>query len=267
VEVQEVNLSTPEELIRALNSLPSHYIFRGQANAEWKLESSLERITGDKWCSEEARRYEELSLARFQSKFHLYDRENTEPQSLLAWLSLMQHYGVPTRLIDFTDSPFVALYFAFETYKSSSKKDLSIFAIDYRAIRLASVAHIRKNDNNFQYKDEEIYDQQDVIFDKVIDPRAYEIAWVTEPKVHNVRLDRQGGCFLVSGSRDKRIQDVLDDSLYDDSNFIKYTIAAALHTNVFALLRKMNLTGKVLYGDLYGLAIAIRMEMEAYSSL
>lgn len=262
----EVQLSDPADLIREFNSLPSHFIFRGQANADWKLESSLERVVGSKWCSDEARKFEELSLARFRSKFHLYDHENIEPDSMLAWLAIMQHYGVPTRLIDFTESPFVALYFALETYRSASKNDLAVYAIDYRAITAASVACIRRNDSTFHYKDSEVYEQQDLIFDRFVNPRTYDIAWVTEPRKHNQRLDRQGGCFLISGNRDMKIEDVLKTPLYCDSQFIKFRINSSLHESVFTMLRKMNLTGKVLYGDLHGLAVAIRMEMEAYSS-
>lgn len=254
------------DLIQAFNSLPSNFIFRGQANAEWKLESSLERVVGTKWCAEEAKKYEELSLARFRSKFHLYDSANIEPDSMLAWLAVMQHYGVPTRLLDFTESPYVALYFALETYRSAAKNDLAVFAVDYRAATSASVGYIRQNDSNFQFSDSEIYENQDTIFDQFVNPRAYDIAWITEPRKHNQRLDRQGGCFLISGNRDKKIEEILDTPLYQDSRVIKYRIDSSLHESVFTLLRKMNLTGKVLYGDLHGLAIAIRMEMEAYSS-
>ncbi len=263
----EIQISTPEELIQAFNSLPSHFIFRGQANADWELESALERIVGAGWCADEARKYEAFSLAKFKPKFHLYDRENIQPKSTLAWLALMQHYGVPTRLLDFTDSPFVALYFALESYRASSKADIAVFALDYRAVTAASVAELRRSDRTFAYSDDQIYDSQDDIFENYIDPRAYDIAWITEPHEHNQRLDRQGGCFLLSGNRNKRIRDVLEEDLYSGSEFVKYRIESALHRNMFALLRKMSLTGKVLYGDLHGLAVTVRMEMEAYSSM
>ena len=75
--------------------------------------------------------FEERSLTRFRSEFNLYTRDMERPDKKLSWLSLMQHYGVPTRLLDFSTSPYVALYFAIENLAPQKDGDLAIYAIDY----------------------------------------------------------------------------------------------------------------------------------------
>jgi hypothetical protein len=264
--VQEIRLVNTDDLLKHFNMLPNHYIYRGHANAAWPLQSSLERVIGPAWSSSEARKYEDYSLDLFRTKFHLYDRENITPDSKLAWLAVMQHYGVPTRLVDFTESPYVALYFALEAYQPSTKADFAIFALDYSAVMEASIAHIGSKDSSFVETRATVHPKQDQVFDETVDRFAYDIVWVTEPKRHNERLDRQGGCFVVSGNRDTRIADALDLPLYNASKLVKYIVDHSLYPAIFALLRKMNVTSKSLYGDLDGLARSIRMQMQVYSA-
>ncbi len=263
--MKEINITSTEELIKNINELPNHYLYRGQADAQWKLESSLERIIGEKWSDKEAQKFEEYSLKQFKSKFHLYDRENIQPESKLAWLSLMQHYGVPTRLLDFSESPYVALYFALEAYNPQSKKPLSLYAINYKSVLDKSISHIQTKDSEFKETKDSIHDKQDEIFEKIVDRFSYDIAWITEPKLLNTRLDRQAGSFLLSGNRGIRIENILSLDLYSDTEFYKYIIPTELYEGIFAFLRKMNITSKSLYGDLDGLARGIKMEMQVYS--
>jgi FRG domain len=77
-------------------------MYRGQSRAEYQLSSSLERLLGSAWTPQAAITYEDRSLSLFKSKYNMYDHSRHEPDSKLSWLSAMQHYGVPTRLIDFT---------------------------------------------------------------------------------------------------------------------------------------------------------------------
>ncbi len=263
--MKQINISSTEELIRKINSLPNHYIYRGQADAAWSLQSSLERVVGNSWSSASAQKFEDFSLERFQSKFHLYDNENCQPTSKLAWLAAMQHYGVPTRLLDFSESPYVALYFALESFNHNSNTDFSLFALDYRALLEKSINHIRSIDRNFKECRQSIQSKHDEIFDQIVDRFSYDIAWVTEPKILNARIDRQAGSFLLSGNRAKRIEEVLSSDLYQDVDIQKLSIPCNLATGVYALLRKMNVTSKSLYGDLDGLAKSIRMEMQVYA--
>ena len=263
--MQIVNITSTEVLLKEFNSLPNSFVYRGHANAAWLLQSSLERVIGAKWSAAEVRKFEEYSLEIFKAKFHLYDERNTLPDSKLAWLSIMQHYGVPTRLVDFTESPYVALYFALEGYQPALQQDFAVFALDYSAVMDASIGLIKTKDGSFSETRMSIYPKQDQVFDQTVDRFAYDIAWVTEPKRHNERLDRQGGCFVVSGNRDLRIAEVLEMPLYNSCKFIKFNIDKTLYPNVFALLRKMNVTSKSLYGDLDGLARSIRMQLQVYS--
>jgi hypothetical protein len=263
--MKKVNIDSIEQLLKELNSLPNNFIYRGHSDSAWKLESSLERVVGSKWSVDSAIRFEEYSLDVFKSKFHLYDNENIAPESKLAWLSIMQHYGVPTRLLDFTASPYVALYFALETYDPQRHQDFAVFALDYSAIMQKSIDYISLKDVSFHETRESIHRKQDAIFDGIVDRFAYDIAWITEPKQVNARLDRQAGSFLISGNRGCRIEEVLASSTYATADMIKYCIPSNLYTGVFALLRKMNVTSKSLFGDLGGLARSIKMELQLYS--
>ncbi len=260
-----VEIESVADLLEQINKLPNNYLFRGQADATWQLQSSLERVIGPAWGADKARQFEDFSLKQFCSKFHLYDRENVQPTSKLAWLSIMQHYGVPTRLLDFTESPYVALYFALEASAPSLHRDMALYAIDYAAVLDRSIEHIRSKDSGFNETRATLFDRQDEVFEKVVDRFSYDIVWVGEPKLLNARLDRQAGSFLLSGNRDRRIEEVLSSRLYCDIEMRKFVIPGSLVTGVFALLRKMNITSKSLYGDLDGLARAIRMQMQIYA--
>lgn len=265
--MKQTKIETIEELISSLNCFESHYVFRGHASASWNLESTLERVVGNEWSSDSAKKFEDLALARFKSKFHLYDRENISPSSLLSWLSIMQHYGVPTRLLDFTESPYVALYFALEGYKYESCEDMAIFALNHRSLMNSSLAFLNAIDGEFNETPNSVHSQSDSVFEKTVNRFSYKIAWITEPNFVNARLDRQSGCFLLAGDRNLRIMDILSQEIYADLDFQKLIIKGSLGHQIYALLRKMNMTSKNIYGDLQGLGASIRMEMQAYSTL
>lgn len=263
--ITELIIQDSEHLIRSLNELPNNYIYRGHADSSWKLESTLERTIGERWSSEIACRFEDHYLNLFKSKYHIYNGGEHEPKSKLAWLSVMQHYGAPTRLIDFTESPYVALYFALEAYNPLLKNDLAVYAIDYASIMDESLKYISKRDSGFKKSRNEIAGLQDELFDDVVDRFSYEVVWITEPLELNARIDRQSGTFLISGDKEKRIEALLASDMYKNVSVLKFVIPYFIYENIYALLRKMNINAKTIYGDLGGLAKSIKMDMQVHA--
>jgi len=81
----------------------SRFAFRGLSDSDYRLDTTLMRLGGH---------YVELErhlLRNFKKYAH---RNIVEGDSVWNWLSVAQHYGLPTRLLDWTYSPFVAMHFA-----------------------------------------------------------------------------------------------------------------------------------------------------------
>jgi len=83
--------------------------FRGQANAAWRLQPKLYRPS-KKFNENEIRTEFKLRGFQLMSEAHV-------PKDDQEWNFLMQHYGAPTRLLDWTDGALIALYFAVESQK------------------------------------------------------------------------------------------------------------------------------------------------------
>jgi hypothetical protein len=107
-----------------------HWIFRGQRNSCWNLKSSLERIVCDRFKKslEELPVWERWLVTEFRRHAHRYIAENINPSDTMRWLTLMQHHGAPTRLLDFTYSFYIALYFAIEDAEPGSH--CTLWAVD-----------------------------------------------------------------------------------------------------------------------------------------
>lgn len=93
-------------------------IYRGHASCGYELKSSVGRIQG---YSKEV----ELELFHeFKKRYRPYTKEN--PETDLELLFMAQHYGVPTRLLDWTFNPLIALFFASAPMDNNDGKVYSI---------------------------------------------------------------------------------------------------------------------------------------------
>src|SRR5688572_21689481 len=87
------------------------WIYRGMGDASHDLKSSLERRMDQGGVPPTARReFEERGFREFRRGYHQYAARLPDVGWTLEWMSIMQHYGAPTRLLDFTYSIYVAAY-------------------------------------------------------------------------------------------------------------------------------------------------------------
>lgn len=87
----------------ALDRYRSPYAFRGVQDVSYRLETTLIRLGGD------FAKMEHHLLRNFRKYAH---RDVVERDSVWHWLAVAQHRGLPTRLLDWTYSPYVAMHFA-----------------------------------------------------------------------------------------------------------------------------------------------------------
>ena len=106
----------------------SDYAFRGRDDVDDDLATSLIRLGGD------AATLERHLLRNFRKYAGLGAVAVDSPWN---WLALGQHHGLPTRLLDWTNSPHVALHFA-TSHTDEFDRDGAVWMVDYvRAHELA----------------------------------------------------------------------------------------------------------------------------------
>ena len=101
----------------------SPYVYRGGRSHLYQLDTSLQRLGGE---------YQNLEHHLLRN-FRKYARDTTVPvqsASTWDWLALAQHHGLPTRLLDWTYSPYVALHFATDDLQAYDEDGI-VWALNY----------------------------------------------------------------------------------------------------------------------------------------
>jgi hypothetical protein len=129
VKYDEVHIDSINQLLEALagqyKPLEEIIWFRGHADCEWALTPSLFRAPYKL-------EHESALLNRFRQ--NALSLLSYRPEKSWEWLFLMRHHGCPTRLLDWTESPLVALYFACQSNPKHESKDGHLWCLSPTAL-------------------------------------------------------------------------------------------------------------------------------------
>ena len=234
-----------------------NWIFRGQSDSDWPLFSSLSRYFKDHGVHPRAWAIQEDRISRiFRRKAHLFLEHVPVETDDFQWLALMQHHGAPTRLLDFTFSPFIAAFFALE----HATKDAAVWGVFMPATwRVPRI--FPQQEQSLTYKEL-----------RLGNPGAYrdfylynDVPFVTngEPFVMNKRLIAQSGTFVVPGVLDQPADQILSGYPDPEKTIVKFELSTHhLRDEAMLALYTMNITYATLFPDLDGLARSMAYELE-----
>jgi FRG domain len=223
----------------------SNWAFRGERDARWPLYSSLSRylqnfrIAPGAWAEQERR-----IIRVFKRKAHQFLEKPPDLSDDFQWLALMQHHGAPTRLIDFTWSPYVAAFFALER----TLDDGVVWAINPGRV-----------DGSRNFKPARTDPRLPGNFQRYYIKGSRRFIWMGEPHTMNQRLIAQSGTFAVPGVLDVPVEEMLSDN---ENIMAKFVMTQAMRETGMRELYRMNITYATLFPDLDGLARSMAYELE-----
>lgn len=212
--------------------------FRGHADTAYLLLPSIMR--NDEWYKHERDIYNEVIIE--------CPEEFRGCSTHLEHLVLMQHYGVPTRLLDITKNPLVALYFACESHKEKNG-EIIVFSVPKSEIKyaksdtvsvLASLANFAEEEkNSFEKIAKKAISREN--FNEQIKRLIHEIrlekpAFLSEveksdvtnaffvlPEKKNRRIVKQDGAFIIYGLVNEN-NDAINRYRYKEKNKLQIFI-------------------------------------------
>ncbi len=198
------------------------YFFRGVKDTSYKLIPSVGRddipIIG--YINER------IMFKMFQNQAVSYLKDR--PQTKWEWLALAQHHGLPTRLLDWTTNPLVALWFATEKAKIKSVDDK--FAIYWLTVKSGIDHDIMDNDN---------------------DPFNTEGAHLIALPHLSSRIKNQFGLFTIQDDPKKELNEYFN-------RIIKYEFNASLKSEFRDKLNLYGINASTIFPDLNGVAQSIK---------
>lgn len=201
------------ERIKRIKSKKGHTLFyRGHSSESYKSLPSIFRDVEDDGVVKGT--YAEQEDTLFKSLVIQCPQEFTGCSSTLEYLVKMQHYGLPTRLLDLTSNPLVALYFACCSHYGRGGKNGEVLVYEvpdneikfFNSDTTAVIGNLAKMPRNFNYSDDklrflhEIQAEKPYFKDKINESDLSTVQCV-RAKMDNRRITQQSGAFFIFGMK------------------------------------------------------------------
>jgi len=198
-------------------------------------------------------------LLAFQRRAHHYIPNPPAENAVLDWLALMQHHGVPTRLMDWTFSPYVALYFALE--HSLPDVACAVWAVDSDWVFAEATKILSQHDATFpDVPDIKAFHQY---LNKTLSQENPSVVVTANPVMMNERVAAQQGFFLCDLGKTRRFDISLLEMIVSSKPYLpvvwKAVVSPDERIRFFRELGRMNISGESLFRGLDGFARSIRV--------
>jgi FRG domain len=226
-----------------LGRFRSNFAFRGMQDSAFDLTTSLVRLGGD------YPRHEDDLLRNFRKyAYHRVDMGDL----VYNWLALGQHHGLPSRMLDWTYSPYVAVHFATADVEMFGL-DGVVWCVDYvksnKLLPYALKALLEREDSNI-FTAEMLSEVATTLRD-FDDLAETEFVAFIEPPSLDDRIVNQYALFSLMSSPTAHLDKWLTDHPH---LFRRIIIPADLKWEIRDKLDQANITERVLFPGLDGLS-------------
>ena len=228
----------------SISRFRSNFVFRGVPRATHALDTSLQ--TGG---FEEKERHLLTSFRKYAL------RNSVHGDWVWNWLSLAKHHGLPTRLLDWSYSPFVAMHFATHDVRQFGE-DGVIWCVDYRKTNTLLPKPLRKvlDDEDMNIFTTELVNHVATTFEEFDALSKRDFVLFFEPPSLDERIVNQFALFSLPSSPRMSLQALLEGR----QAHRRVIIPAELKWEIRDKLDQVNITERVLFPGLDGLSMWLK---------